>query len=80
MAIGDWFLARSEAFRLLMTKFRDHKQETVEAFSRVKAKHKTFENKFDEYEERIKELEKVLGTLCETSGVAIIKKKVKKTE
>ena len=30
--IGDWFLARSEAFKLLMMKFRDHKINTKEAF------------------------------------------------
>jgi len=80
VAIGDWFLARSEAFRLLMSKFRDHKQETVEAFSKVKAKHKSFESKLEEYEERIKELERVIETLNETQQITIARKKGKRAE
>ena len=75
MAIGDWFLARSEAFRLLMTKFRDHKQDTIISFSKVKAKHHKYEEKFEELETKLKELERTLDSLQLIEPIRIKKKK-----
>ncbi len=68
MAFADWLLSRSEAFRLLMMKFRDHKQDTVEAFSKVKRKHLDYERKFEEHADKLKQIEEILQLLHEKVG------------
>ncbi len=73
--IGDWFLARSEAFKILMMKFRDHKIQTKQAFSKVKSKHNQYENVLKEHKERIEEMEKILLSLKEVTPFKIKKKK-----
>ena len=82
MGIGDWVLARSTAFRLLMVKFRDHKHDTIESFSRVKAKHKRMDNMLIEHENRLRSLEKditsVQGIINEASSPIISYKKKKR--
>ncbi len=89
MTFADWILSRSEAFRLLMMKFRDHKQDTVEAFSKVKRKHLDYERKFEEHSDRLKQHEEIIKLLHEKIGAeakpkliiresAIIKKASKK--
>lgn len=82
MAIGDWFLARSEAFRLLMGKIRDHKQDTIEAFQKVKSKHKKMELVLMDHDKEIKtlhkkinELEGVMSAIREVPSEIRIKKK-----
>lgn len=82
MAIGDWFLARSEAFRLLMGKIRDHKQDTIEAFQKVKSKHKKMESVLIDHDKEIKnlhkrvnELEEIMAATREVSAEIRIKKK-----
>lgn len=73
--IGDWFLARSEAFKILMMKFRDHKIQTQNAFSKVKTKHNQYDHALKEHKERIEEMEKILLSLKEVTPFKIKKKK-----
>jgi len=73
--IGDWFLARSEAFKVLMMKFRDHKINTKESFSRVKSKHTAYDQTLKDHKERIEELEKILTSLKEVPYIRIKKKR-----
>ena len=73
--IGDWFLARSEAFKILMIKFRDHKIQTKESFSKVKLKHNNYDGTLKEHSERIEELEKILSTVKEVPYIKIKKKR-----
>jgi len=73
--IGDWFLARSEAFKILMMKFRDHKIYTKTAFSKVKSKHNQYDQALKEHKERIEEMEKILSSLKEVTPFKIKKKK-----
>ncbi len=73
--IGDWFLARSEAFKVLMMKFRDHKIHTKTAFSKVKSKHNNYDQTLREHKERIEELEKIMLSLKEVTPFRIKKKK-----
>jgi len=74
MAIGDWFLSRSEGFRLIIGKVRDHKITTKRSFSKVKRKHTHFERRFEQAERKIKEIERIISELYE---IPIIKKKKK---
>ena len=73
--IGDWFLARSEAFKIMMMKFRDHKIQTKQAFSKVKSKHNQYDQTIKEHKERIEEMEKILSSLKEVTPFRIKKKK-----
>lgn len=83
MAIGDWFLARSEAFRLLMAKLRDHKHDTIEAFQKVKYKHRKMDSilvdhqkQIKDFNKRLKDLEKLFARLKEPApNIIRIKKK-----
>lgn len=81
MAIGDWFLARSDAFRYLLSKFSEHKSETIRSFNRVKNENKEIVRKVKEHDDAIKRFEKVLkelrskGVLVEESVSRIVKKK-----
>ena len=73
IAIGDWLISRSDSFRLLMFKVRDHMIATKNSFSKIKGKHRDYEEKLEEYEARIRELESIIKG---TSSVQIkIKKK-----
>jgi len=74
IAIGDWFLSRSEAFKILVEKFKEHKQSTKSGFSRVKARHYFYDRRFNELNARVKELENILETLNE-NPIKIEKKK-----
>ncbi len=65
MAFADWLLSRSEAFRLLMMKFRDHKQDTVEAFSKVKKRHLDYDRRLEEHGDKLRQIEEVLHLLHE---------------
>ena len=69
MTFADWILARSEAFKLLMMKFRDHKQDTVEAFSKVKRKHLEYERKFEEHADKLAQIEEIMQLLHEKVNV-----------
>lgn len=60
IAIGDWLLSRSDSFRLLMFKVRDHMINTKNSFSKIKGKHKEYEDRLEDYEARIKELESIV--------------------
>ena len=73
--IGDWFLARSEAFKVLMIKFRDHKIQTKQAFSKVKSKHTQYDLVLREHKDRIEEMEQILSSLKEVTPIKIKKKK-----
>ncbi|MBI2672023.1 hypothetical protein HYX16_03765 [Candidatus Woesearchaeota archaeon] len=73
--IGDWFLARSEAFMIFLTKFRDHKLQTKNAFAKVKLKHNSYDKTLAGYNERIEKLEKIIGSLQEVSPIKIKKKR-----
>jgi len=72
--IGDWFIARSEAFKILVDKFRQHKITTQSSFSRVKSKHYNYDRKINELQARVKELEAILEVLNEPK-IKIRKKK-----
>lgn len=60
IGIGDWFLARSEGFRLLLIRLRDHKINVQRSFSRIKTKTKELDDRMDELERKIIRLEKML--------------------
>ncbi len=79
MAIGDWFLARSEAFRLLMMKFRDHKSDTMDAFSKVKKKHSYYDKRLEEHADKIRQLEEIMEmvrqSMVEERDIKVLKKK-----
>ncbi len=81
MAIGDWFLARSDAFRYILSKFSEHKSETIGSFNRVKNENKEIIKKVKEHDEAIKTFEKALkelrskGIILEESASRIIKRK-----
>ncbi len=68
-------MARSEAFKVLMIKFRDHKILTKESFSRVKLKHNNYDQTLKEHSKRIDELEKVLTAVKEVPHIKIKKKR-----
>lgn len=61
--IGDWFIARSEAFQILVDRFREHKKITNNSFTRVKSKHHNYDRKINELNARVKELELILEVL-----------------
>ncbi len=76
IAIGDWLLSRSDSFRLLMFKVRDHMINTKNSFSKIKGKHREYEEKLEDYESRIKELESIVKGSSEVQ----IKVKKRKSE
>jgi hypothetical protein len=74
IGIGDWFLARSEAFRHMIGSVRDHKISTSTAFKKVKDVHRRHEQRFLQHESRIRQMEKLLSALQEApSPTKIIK-------
>ncbi len=81
MAIGDWILARSDAFRYLLSKFSEHKSETMRAFSKVKNESREIARKLREHDEAIRNFEKALkelrlkGIILDEVASRIIKRK-----
>ena len=73
IGIGDWFLARSEGFRLLLIRLRDHKINVQRSFSRIKTKTKEIDDRVDEVERKIIRLEKMIREVENTPK--IIKKR-----
>ena len=73
--IGDWFLARSEAFHILVEKFKLHKKVTKTSFSRVKNKHYVYDRRINELQARVRELESTLEALQELPVIKVKKKK-----
>ena len=63
ISLGDWLLARSEAFNLLVERFKEHRRVTKTSFSRVKSKHYIYDRKINELHVRVKELESMLEVL-----------------
>lgn len=74
IAIADWLLARSEAFRLLLKKFRNHKINTKRSFYRVKQKHNIHDQQVKSLHRRLKVVENILKTMQEEDKPKIIKK------
>ncbi len=68
----DWFLTRSDGFKLMAGKLRDHKMNTQRSFSKVKRAHFEFVKKFDEHDKRIRQIEKMISDIYEPT---MIKKK-----
>ncbi len=60
IGIGDWFLARSEGFRLLLIRLRDHKINVQRSFSRIKTKTREIDDRIDELERKVIRLEKMI--------------------
>ena len=77
IGFGDWIIARSDAFKILVEKFKDHKKVTRNSFSRVKSKHYVYDRKINELQARVKEMESILEILNEPK--IKIKKKKKKS-
>ena len=75
IGIADWILARSDAFKLLMIKLRDHIINTKVSFSKVKAKHHDFQDTLESHESRIKKLERVINSLEEVPEIKIRRKR-----
>jgi hypothetical protein len=75
IAIGDWILARSEAFKIFMDKFLDHKINTQKSFSRVKLKHNYYDKKIEEHHKRITELENNLSKLTQLPEIRVKRRK-----
>ena len=46
-----------------MMKFRDHKIQTKESFSRVKSKHNSYDQTLKEHKDRIEEVERILSSV-----------------
>ncbi len=75
IAVADWFLARSEAFRLLLTKFRNHKLNTRKSFYKVKQVHNVNNQKLTNLHRRLRTIENILKTMQEDKPKIIKKNK-----
>ncbi len=75
IAIGDWFLARSEAFRILLEKFRNHKVNTKKSFYMVKQKHNIYEQQINNLHRRVRIVESILKEMQEEKPKVIKKNK-----
>ena len=75
IGVGDWIVARSDNFKFLMSRLRDHQITTKSSFSKVKQKHKTIDAKIASQETRIKRLERVLKSLREVPAIRITRRK-----
>ena len=79
MALVDWFLKRSDEFKLLITRFKHHKFKTMESFSRVREDNRRLAKKIVEHEFQIRELRDRLNELGEEQPTTIkIERKIKK--
>lgn len=75
MGVGDWFLARSQAFQILIDKFRSHKANTQRSFAKVRTRHNAYEYLLEGHEARLKEIESLLSGLKEKEITQIKKKR-----
>lgn len=75
IAVADWFLSRSEAFKLLLTKFRNHKLNTRRSFYKVKQTHTGHDQKFTNLHRRLRTVENILKTMQEEKPKIIKKNK-----
>ena len=78
MGVGDWIIARSDNFKFLMHRLRDHQITTQSTFKRVKQKHRLVDEKIDNQEKRIKKLERILRAVQEVPVMRVIRKKRKR--
>ena len=58
-----------------MGKFRDHKIQTKQAFHKVKRRHGDYDRRFDEMEDRLKEVEYIMSQMNELPQIRIKKRK-----
>jgi len=63
ISFADWLILKSNHFKDLMIKLRDHQINTKESFNRVKIKHRDYEAKIREIDARVKELEGILESI-----------------
>jgi hypothetical protein len=56
-----------------MGKFRDHKIQTKQAFHKVKRRHGDYDKRFDEVEDRLKEVEYLMSQVNELPPIRIKK-------
>jgi len=75
IAIGDWLLARSEAFNLLLRKFRTHKTNTKRSFYKVKQVHNKHNQQVTTLHKRLRTVENILKTMQESKPKIIKKNK-----
>lgn len=75
IGIGDWFLSRSDAFRFMMHKFRDHKIKTENSFTKIRGVHRRYEAQVAELRVRMKRLEDTLDGMKESSKVKFLKRR-----
>lgn len=75
MAMIDWFLARSQTLRILLSSIRDHKISTQQSFSKVKEHHKKLAKQIVNHEIKIRELEERMQDLMPETETIIIKKR-----
>jgi hypothetical protein len=74
MGIGDFFLARSQAFRILIDKFKQHKSTTKRSFTKVKNRHNAYEYILEGHEARLRKMESIIKEV-KKSPIKVIKKK-----
>jgi len=75
IGVSDWIVARSDNFKVLMAKLRDHQITTQSSFRKVKQKHRTVDAKMNDQEKRIKSLEKLLKAVQAVPVIRVIKKR-----
>ena len=75
IAIGDWFLVRSEAFNLLLRKFRTHKTNTKRSFYKVKQTHNQHNQQVNTLHKRLRNVENILKNMQEYKPKIIKKNK-----
>ena len=75
IGIGDWVLARSDGFRFLMNKFRDHKIKTENSFGKIKNVHRRYEVSMVEMRKRVDVLELAMNDMQESAKIRFIKKR-----
>ncbi len=63
MVFADWFLSRSNAFKIFLNKFKIHKVNTSNSFRKVKRDNKLIVEKLRDHEDKIMELEGILHQL-----------------
>lgn len=75
MGLADWFLSKSAAFKILLLKFKEHKNVTQESFIKVRRDNALIVKKLSEHEERIKVLEGALKDMQVSESIKVYKKK-----
>jgi len=77
MALIDWFLARSQTFRILLSSIRDHKISTQQSFEKVKDHNRKLAKQLVNTEMRLRQVEDKLAELTEEEHKTMIIKKRK---